>query len=698
MSKARTLADIVAAGSPLVDGTIETTDITNVTASATELNYVDGVTSNVQTQLDTKAPTASPTFTGNVGIGTSSPSSKLEIVGSTGSTATTGGTTIIRQKGDTYEDGIAITSSNGISHRIWKSAGGSLNIGPSTSASALVQDSSGNVGIGTSSPTQKLDVNGKIIAEGEMANGGGGATISLKTSGDAQSEESGIAFYATFEGSGDNGTRRSADILSGFDGGTWGSQYLAFHVGNAQNDVQNITTERMRIGSSGELGIGGANYGTSGQVLTSGGSGAAPSWADAAGGGTAEFVASGAISSGDIVGLNTDGTISVVQPYLSSNNTFNSATTYHLSSTFDSNSNKVVVVYYDSSAGTGGCKAVVGTVSGTSISFGTAAVFEYDFVQYLSAVFDSSTNKVVIAYQDDGNSGAGTAVVGTVSGTSISFGTPVVFDSSVTSFISATFDSNSNRVVVAYRDGGNSNYGTAIVGSVSGTSISFYSPYVFATATTNFISSTFDSTNNKIIIAYQDAGNGSVCTAIVATVVGGNTLSYGTEVSTGVKTDLTSVVYVSNVDKIIVLTPDTLASKSVFLLGTVSGTSISFGEPVDYDTAESAYITSTFDSSSNKAVISFTDVSDHGNTFVISPADLSTFNAWIGFAAQDISDTSTGAVTVVGGVNESQTGLTTGSKYYLQNNATISTTVVTGREVGRATAAGKIFVTQGSIS
>ena len=37
-----------------------------VTATAAELNYVDGVTSNVQTQLDAKAPLASPTFTGTV--------------------------------------------------------------------------------------------------------------------------------------------------------------------------------------------------------------------------------------------------------------------------------------------------------------------------------------------------------------------------------------------------------------------------------------------------------------------------------------------------------------------------------------------------------------------------------------------------------------------------------------------------------
>ena len=39
--------------------------------------------------------------------------------------------------------------------------------------------------------------------------------------------------------------------------------------------------ERMRIGSSGALGFGGANYGTSGQVLVSGGPSSSPSWASA---------------------------------------------------------------------------------------------------------------------------------------------------------------------------------------------------------------------------------------------------------------------------------------------------------------------------------------------------------------------------------------------------------------------------------
>jgi hypothetical protein len=43
-------------------------------------------------------------------------------------------------------------------------------------------------------------------------------------------------------------------------------------------DGASSVTERLRIDKSGALGIAGANYGTAGQYLTSGGSGAAPSW------------------------------------------------------------------------------------------------------------------------------------------------------------------------------------------------------------------------------------------------------------------------------------------------------------------------------------------------------------------------------------------------------------------------------------
>ena len=45
------------------------------------------------------------------------------------------------------------------------------------------------------------------------------------------------------------------------------------------------STEYFRFASSGQLGIGGANYGTSGQVLTSQGSGSAPTWTTVSSGG-----------------------------------------------------------------------------------------------------------------------------------------------------------------------------------------------------------------------------------------------------------------------------------------------------------------------------------------------------------------------------------------------------------------------------
>jgi hypothetical protein len=49
---------------------------------------------------------------------------------------------------------------------------------------------------------------------------------------------------------------------------------LLFMTGDSE-----AATEKFRITSQGELGVGGANYGSSGDVLTSGGAGSAPSWA-----------------------------------------------------------------------------------------------------------------------------------------------------------------------------------------------------------------------------------------------------------------------------------------------------------------------------------------------------------------------------------------------------------------------------------
>ena len=76
MSKARDLANLMSTGNELADGDISVAEINDltataaelnimdgVTATAAELNFVDGVTSNVQTQVDTKQPYATITVT-----------------------------------------------------------------------------------------------------------------------------------------------------------------------------------------------------------------------------------------------------------------------------------------------------------------------------------------------------------------------------------------------------------------------------------------------------------------------------------------------------------------------------------------------------------------------------------------------------------------------------------------------------------
>lgn len=58
--------DLTAAGKALLDDADSTAQLVTLgfTATITELNYIDGVTSAIQTQLDAKAPLASPSLTG----------------------------------------------------------------------------------------------------------------------------------------------------------------------------------------------------------------------------------------------------------------------------------------------------------------------------------------------------------------------------------------------------------------------------------------------------------------------------------------------------------------------------------------------------------------------------------------------------------------------------------------------------------
>ena len=451
-----------------------------------------------------------------------------------------------------------------------------------------------------------------------------------------------------------------------------------------------------------------------------------------ASGKTIEATATATIASKKPVILNSAGTVTEVvesSDSAGSATVFESATSSFIATTFDSSNNKVVVAYRDAGNSNYGT-AAVGTVSGDTISYGTPVVFESGATEWCAATFDSSNNKVVNAYRDEDNSNYGTGVVGTVSGTSISFGTPVVFSSSSTMRIAATFDTNNNAVAIAYVDFGNSEYGTAVVGTVSGTAISFGtpvvyesaatswtaatfdtswnrnviaymddansdygtvqlgvisgttfifggSPIVFATAATTYIAATYDSNLEKVVIAYRDDGNSMYGTAIVGTVTGSYTMTFGTEVLFEAdRSDYISAAFDSSNNKAVITYQDVGNSNyGTAVVGTVSGTTISFGTAVVFEAAGTQNIAVTFDSNENKTVIAYTDVgnSNYGTGLVFSVGSTNlTANNFVGIADAGISTSATGTIVVQGGTIAGMSGLTTGGKYYVQDDGTLT--------------------------
>ena len=451
-----------------------------------------------------------------------------------------------------------------------------------------------------------------------------------------------------------------------------------------------------------------------------------------AAGSSTELTASGTLADGSKVIVNADGTVSVVaqtgsaSPSAGTPQVFESAQSDYNSVVYDSTNQKVVIAYKDvgnSEAGT----AVVGTVSGTGISFGTPVIFA-SFVNSCAAVYDPSSQKVVIAYSDYNNSDYGTGIVGTVSGNSISFGSPSVFEQGSLYKISAAYDSSNQSVVIAYsdidnsyrmtavvgtvsgtsisfsgqstfdygttnsvaydstnqkvvfsyRDDPNSDYGTAKVGTVSSGSLSYGSPVVFNSGATNDISSVYDSTNQKIIITYRDQGNSSYGTAIVGTV-SGTSISFGTPVVFNyAHTRNTSMVYDSTNGKIIIAYQDWGNNYyGTAIVGTVSGTSISFGSPIVLASANSTYISAAYDSSNGKTVVAYRDGgnSNYGTAVVFATNTLSTnltSENYIGVSNGAYTNGQTATVQLIGSVDDAQSGLTAGQKYYVQDDGTLA--------------------------
>ena len=300
-----------------------------------------------------------------------------------------------------------------------------------------------------------------------------------------------------------------------------------------------------------------------------------------AGGKQVDFVASGTLSSGQTVVLKTDGTVeavaeSSISESVGSKTTIEASDTEDFGAAYDIVNNKVVVSYTDRDNSDYGTYAV-GTISGTSISFGTPGVFQSAATTNNSLVYDPDTGQIIFVSVSGGASGK--SVVGTVSGTSISFGTSATYEANPVYWLGATYVTDQQKVFIAYRRT-NNNIGYGVVGTVSGTSISFGSPVQFSANRADHVRTTYAG-SSKVVVVYEDFGNNQKGAAIVGTI-SGTSVSFGTQsfYDTSFPCQYNNIAYDPVNDKVLVIYYRTYGKGVV---GTISGTSISFGGDFDFD-------------------------------------------------------------------------------------------------------------------
>jgi hypothetical protein len=359
-------------------------------------------------------------------------------------------------------------------------------------------------------------------------------------------------------------------------------------------------------------GTGLTSPGTLGNVLTSNGT-AWVSQTPAPSGPTTTAIASGSLSDGSTVIVNADGTVSAISAVAQaagSTAVFESAATFFISATYDASTQRVVIAYQDQGNASFGT-AVVGTVSGVSISFGTPVVFNSGSTNNISAVYDVSTQRIVIAYRNQSNSGFGTAIVGTVSGTSISFGTAVVFNSADTPIISAVYGSAVNKVIIAYF---HDFAGRAIVGFVAGTTITFGNQTSFQASSTAFatLATTYDESTERFVVAFQNPQNSNFGTAAVSPVLGLG-LSFATpSVFNSANTPKISLAYDSVSRRVVFAYQDTgnLNYGTVRVAAIVSSTfglDLSFGSAVVFNSIATSDFAATYDANAERVVIVYSN-------------------------------------------------------------------------------------------
>ena len=205
-------------------------------------------------------------------------------------------------------------------------------------------------------------------------------------------------------------------------------------------------------------------------------------------------------------------------------NSFNNGSTGSTDIAYNVDDSNFIVGYKDTAAG-GYAYARVGTFNGTSFSYGSETVVSYDTAEKIKISY-TTDSKVVLVYQNGSNSNNATAAVGTVSGTSISFGTTLTVSTTTNAFdLDVTYDTTNAKVVFVYANATTS--GLVRPATVSGTSLTLETATTFNTGAVNSsLCINYGADTGSCLIAYTDGGNSSYGTAAVFKNVSSNNTDF----------------------------------------------------------------------------------------------------------------------------------------------------------------------------
>ena len=250
--------------------------------------------------------------------------------------------------------------------------------------------------------------------------------------------------------------------------------------------------------------------------------------------------------------------------------------------------NKFVVAFMDGDDGDAG-KARVGTVSNGTITLGTVSEFAADLgdgstglcaSQFYLRVSASKldTDKFVVVYVNKDDSCNGYARVATVSGTTITWGTAVQFGDNARVTSCAAIDTD--KFVVIYNDETDSNTGKAVACTVSGTTITVGTPIELNSGVDydlGWKSDVCKLDTDKFATIFHGLDAGRIF--MVAATVSGTTISMGTVIQISTS-DFYSGIQCLDTDKFVIAYR--FPNAGVLKAGTVSGTTITLGTGVNY--------------------------------------------------------------------------------------------------------------------